>query len=422
MDSPTEAVDPKRDFALYVVRTLREAGFEALWAGGCVRDLVLGLPPKDYDVATNARPQQVQQLFRRTLAIGVSFGVIQVMGNGTEVEVATFRSDGQYTDGRRPDQVTFSSAQEDAQRRDFTINGMFLDPIEDKIIDYVGGRDDLERRIIRAIGDPFQRFEEDKLRMLRAVRFTANLGFELDSQTAQAIRQMANKLSVVSAERILVELRSMLTAVRRVAAVRLLHSTGLFEQIDATVALSYASNTARIESVLGHWRRPIPFPLALAGLLAGIDAKAVVQVAEDLMRRLKAANDERKAVVHLCTHRDALRNPREKRLAYIKRLRAQAGFDDLLDLTEAVEQFETGKHEDADYCRHLVSEWTENDFDPPPVITGEDLIEAGLPPGPNFKPILDAIRDAQLDGVVTNRREGLEMLQQLRASGSGRRQ
>src|SRR5690242_2559491 len=189
----------ERDFALDVVRRLRQAGHEALWAGGCVRDELLGLTPQDYDVATSARPEQVRSLFRRTIAVGMSFGVIEVLGPRTEgdwlkVQVATFRSDVSYSDGRHPDAVVFSSAREDALRRDFTINGMFFDPLENRLIDYVGGQEDLQARVLRAIGDPKQRFAEDKLRMLRAVRIATRFELEIEPATAEAIRVMAPQI------------------------------------------------------------------------------------------------------------------------------------------------------------------------------------------------------------------------------------
>src|SRR4051812_43094736 len=218
----------ERDFAVDVVRRLRGAGHQALWAGGCVRDELLGLTPKDYDVATSARPEEVRGLFRRTVAVGMSFGVVEVLGPYTSagrllVQVATFRSDGVYSDGRRPDSVVFSSPREDALRRDFTINGMFFDPIKGELIDYVGGQDDLRRQVLRAIGDPLQRFSEDKLRLLRAVRIAARFGLEVERGTADAIRAMADQIGVVSAERIADEVRKMLVDRHRVRALSLIH-------------------------------------------------------------------------------------------------------------------------------------------------------------------------------------------------------
>ena len=221
----------QRRFAVEVVHKLRNAGFEAFWAGGCVRDQLLGRTPKDYDVATNATPLQIRELFgrRRTLAIGASFGVITVIGSKAAgmIEVATFRKDAAYSDGRHPDHVTFSSAREDAARRDFTINGLFYDPLEDRIIDFVGGQDDLTSKTIRAIGNPRERFAEDKLRMIRAVRFSATFDFALEEETRAAIREMADQIGVVSPERIAMEMRRMLVDASCVAAVRLLLSTNL---------------------------------------------------------------------------------------------------------------------------------------------------------------------------------------------------
>src|SRR2546423_12854917 len=201
----------ERDFAVRVVQRLRDAGYQALWAGGCVRDELLGLVPKDYDVATDATPEQVRRLFRRTVAVGAAFGVVEVLGpRPLKVQVATFRSDVSYSDGRRPDRVVFSSAREDALRRDFTINGMFFDPLTDQLIDYVGGQEDLRARVLRAIGDPVRRFTEDKLRMLRAVRIATRFDLTLDEATATAVRAMAPEIRAVSAERIAEELRKLL--------------------------------------------------------------------------------------------------------------------------------------------------------------------------------------------------------------------
>src|SRR5437762_3715435 len=229
------AIDPQlaRQFAVDVVRRLRESGHQSLWAGGCVRDQLMGQLPKDYDVATDAVPDRVREVFgkRRTLPIGASFGVITVLGPEAagQIDVATFRRDATYSDGRHPDAVSFSDAEHDAQRRDFTINGLFFDPLEDRVIDYVGGQDDLARRVIRAIGDPLARIAEDKLRMLRAVRFAARFDFAIDDKTLAAIKQQARELVIVSAERIAAELRLILTHPNRARGMELLADTGLLE-------------------------------------------------------------------------------------------------------------------------------------------------------------------------------------------------
>ena len=218
------AISDQHPFALEIVLQLRAAGHIALFAGGCVRDSLLGREAKDYDIATTARPEQVRKLFghRRTLAVGASFGVIMVLApqGGGQVEVATFRTEGPYLDGRRPESVAFCTPEEDARRRDFTINGMFFDPVEQRVLDFVSGEQDLNAKIVRAIGNPHERFREDKLRMLRAVRFTATLGFSLDPETADAIRAMASELIVVSSERIAQELKKMLLDPHRRRAIQ----------------------------------------------------------------------------------------------------------------------------------------------------------------------------------------------------------
>ena len=234
-----------RAFAIEVVQQLQQAGYQALWAGGCVRDQLLGLTPKDYDVATAATPDQVRDVFghKRTLAIGASFGVITVLGprSADPIEVATFRRDGGYSDGRRPDAVEYTDAKEDALRRDFTINGMFYDPAADQVIDFVGGQEDLAAKRIRAIGVADQRIEEDKLRMLRGVRFAAKHRFEIEDCTLQAIQRRATEISVVSKERIGAEMQRMLADPNRATAVKLLRETKLLAEVIPEGQLLYAS-------------------------------------------------------------------------------------------------------------------------------------------------------------------------------------
>jgi poly(A) polymerase len=284
----------EREFATDVVRRLRAAGHQALWAGGCVRDMLLGREPDDFDVATDARPEQVQTLFKRTVAVGVSFGVIQVLGpRPLAVEVATFRSDGSYSDGRHPDTVVFSSPEEDARRRDFTVNGMFFDPIEEKYIDYVGGQDDLQAGVLRAIGDPVQRFSEDKLRLLRAVRFATRFQLKLDPATAAAIRAMAGEITVVSAERIAEELRKLLTDPRRAEGMGLLAYVGL-----SAVLLPEVADVAKAVRVLESLPTDASFPLALAAILQDLDSKAAGRTC----LRLKLSNAERARIEWLVWH------------------------------------------------------------------------------------------------------------------------
>ncbi len=391
-----------RDFAVSIVTTLRAANYHALFAGGCVRDLLLGKTPADFDVATDATPDDVMRLFRRTVPVGVSFGVIRVIGSKSqgEVEVATFRSDGEYLDGRRPESVTFGSAETDALRRDFTINGMFLDPVTNEVIDYVGGRNDLDGRVIRAIGDPFARFAEDKLRLLRAVRFAARLEFEIESQTADAIRSMASEVTQVSIERIMDEWRKMIVPPTRVRALTMARELGLLQ-----VLISGLSEESWIETirVLNALPNEPGFPLAMAALLRKLGVAATV-------RDWKLSNSDRDRIVRLIEAQDALLNPDSLPRSRLKRILASPEINELLDLHESIALATTGDWTHVNYCRRYLRELPDGPIDPPPLVTGRDLIEAGLKPGPRFSGLLEKIRDAQLDGVIQTKEDGIKLI------------
>lgn len=427
------APDPNRSFAEGVVRRLREAGHQALFAGGCVRDLLLGRAPKDYDVATDARPEQVRALFgqRRTLAVGASFGVIVVVATKAErdagahpVEVATFRTEGPYLDGRRPEHVSFATPEEDAKRRDFTINGMFLDPIEDRVLDFVGGQADLRAGVIRAIGDPRERMTEDKLRLLRAVRFAATLGFRLDDATAAAVREMAGQLTVVSAERIAQELRRMLVHDNRRRAAELCAECRLLEVIfpELTPALHPArpdevsrwEQTLRALDLFGRAR----FESALVILLHAVALDAVagrdsaVPLAE-VCRRLKLSNEERDLAVWLAVHEHDVDSIQDRPVWFLKRLCAHPAIADLLAVTRALHTAAGQSLADVEYVEQFLATTPPEQIDPPPILTGTDLVALGLKPGPEFKRILDAVRNAQLDGTITTRDEALAFARRL---------
>jgi poly(A) polymerase len=453
----------ERDFALDVVRRLREAGYEALWAGGCVRDELLGLAPKDYDVATSAHPEQVRRFFRRTVAVGMSFGVVEVLGPRTsngflKVQVATFRSDVSYSDGRHPDAVVFSSPREDALRRDFTINGMFFDPLENRLIDYVGGQVDLRARRLRAIGDPALRFDEDKLRMLRAVRQATHYEFEIESATAEAIRVMASQIGVVSAERIAEELRKLLVDPRRSHGMRLLMDLGLAESILPELlpmrglpqglprpdgpalpppgmpgpvaedgSLDLWEHVLRVLDLL---ESPISFSLALAALLHDVGKPRTVgrtperytfyshehvgrRMAGEICERLKLSNDEQKRIEWLVEKHQILSDARQMRPSKLKTLLIHPGIHELLHLHRA-DALASGRATDhVEYCEELLRQWTIQDLNPPPLLTGDDLIQAGLKPGPLFKKLLDAAREAQLDGTLHTPKEAWDLVQHL---------
>ncbi len=405
-DGP-DASTPQRAFALEVVERLRSRGYQALWAGGCVRDLLLGRLPADYDVATDARPEQVQQLFRRTVAVGASFGVIVVVGgrHRGDVEVATFRSDGAYIDGRRPESVVFSSPEEDALRRDFTINGMFYDPVADRVIDYVGGRDDLEAGVVRAIGDPRARFDEDKLRLLRAVRFAARFGFDLESQTRAAVEAMADLVTVVAAERITHELRKMLEHPQRSKAMRMTLDVGLLGPILPRVDAMAARETDwRITlDALERLGSEVELPLALATLLNRIDSgeTTLEQFADDLARDLRLSNAERTRLTWLVSCRNVLVEAPNLAISTLKRILAEPGIDDLIRLHEVLAWADDRSSDHVVFVRNYLCSQPDGPIDPPPLITGRDLIALGLKPGPHFAALLDRVRDAQLENGVT---------------------
>ena len=410
--------EQQRRFAVEVVRRLREAGFEALWAGGCVRDQMLDRMPVDYDVATNATPEQIRRLFghRRTLAIGAAFGVITVLGPkpAGAVEVATFRKETTYSDGRHPDQVTFSSAEEDASRRDFTINGLFYDPLEERVIDFVGGCDDLRRGVIRAIGDPRERFSEDKLRMLRAVRFSANFDFPLEADTLTAIGRMADGITVVSPERIAVEMRRMLVGPRPSDAVRMMIDTGLAAAILPEIVPRDDAGKRRLETVLEVVSRLSQpgFPLALAALLhESADGPAVRKVC----RRWRLSNQETDRSVWLVDNLGAVSDAPTLRWSVLQKILISEGIEDLLSLHEAARPADA---EDVAYCRAQLRKPCEQ-LDPPPLITGDDLAQHGIPPGPKYRDLLAAVRDAQLDEEILTRSEALAMVDRMMGNGSG---
>lgn len=405
---------PQREFAVEVVQVLRDAGFESLWAGGCVRDSLLGREPEDYDVATDARPDDVQKLFRRTLNVGATFGVTIVLGRRQQgqVEVATFRADGEYLDGRRPKDVQFSSAEQDALRRDFTINGMFYDPVADRVIDYVAGQRDLTAGIVRAIGNPRERFAEDKLRLLRAVRFAAALGFELEPLTQAAVCEMAAQISVVSAERIAQELHKMLCLPQRAVAVGLLKDTGLLPVILPELDTSHEGTWQTTRHALDALPAAASFELAAATLLQSLEAGQ----AEQLSRRLRLSNKEIDAITWLVANGDSLRGARDFEPARLKTLLAHPLAESLIQLVQA--RGAATDDEDAAFCAEYLESTPADILNPAPLIGGSDLIAAGLQPGPEFKGILDAVRDAQLNGEIVSREDALALAKRIAAAGT----
>ncbi len=434
--------EASRRFATEVVSRLRAAGFQSLWAGGCVRDLILGQVPADYDVATDATPDQVIAILPyHTVPVGISFGVVRVLDpkhSGVEVEVATFRSDGAYVDGRRPETVVFGSPQLDAERRDFTINGMFLDPLSDELFDYVGGQEDLKRRLLRAIGDPEARLREDKLRVLRAIRLAARFHLQIELRTDAALRSMAGAVVTVSAERIAQELRRMLVHATRARAMNFALDVGVVKAILPPLAGMkglFQGKPVQPESDLWDHTMlvlellpPDPsFTLAFAALVHDVGKPRCVEIdqgrvrfpnheqlgakiAAQLCRSLKLSVAERERITWLVAHQRDLVAARELPESKLKQMLAEPGISELLALDRADALASTGSALDVDYCEYYLRELPAGPINPPPLVTGHDLVRHGLTPGPSFKQILDQIRIAQLDGKFRSKPEALRWL------------
>ena len=418
-----------REDALAVLTRLREAGHVAYFAGGCVRDELLGLTPKDYDVATDAPPDRVRELFTNTQAVGAAFGVILVRHKKSVVEVATFRTDGKYLDGRRPEAVTFTTAEEDAKRRDFTINGLFLDPISNKVIDYVGGQADLKNKVLRAIGDPNHRFDEDHLRLLRAVRFAARFGLEIEPATAAAMKTNAPQLARISPERIAEELRLTLTSSTRDRAWGMLQQFALDTVIFRFLKLPWnephpevrgARETVLFADVIPG--QPIPFALALAAAVLEYAAQrlphlvewprvllelTVRSVVQALRQALRLSNDETDLLQGTLYGVEFLLREEQPSVAQLKRFLARPAANYSRALLAALPL--SGDPRIRDDVEERLRELEQSDFAPAPLVTGDDLTDAGLMPGPRFKVALDQTYDAQLERRITTRKEAIEM-------------
>jgi tRNA nucleotidyltransferase/poly(A) polymerase len=380
----------------------------------------LGLVPKDYDVATSAPPDEIRRVFgkRHTRAVGAAFGVICVIGSkraGT-IEVATFRRDAAYSDGRHPDAVTFSTAEHDAQRRDFTINGLFFDPLAQRVIDFVGGQRDLQGRVVRAIGDAEQRLHEDRLRMLRAVRFAATFDFALDEGTLAAIQKLAHSLVAVSAERIAGELRMMLTGPNRVRAVELMRESGLLEVVlpeSAAIALGDTESDAsrgetpwaRTMGMLGHLQAP-SFALALAVLLREFWSSAAT--VREIGSRWRLSNAEIDTAAWLLSHVDTARQAKDVAWSRLQPILAAPHAVELVALAEAIAHATAEPTTHVDYCRQKLA-LPPHELDPPALLDGDDLKACGVPAGPVYRDLLTAVRDAQLEGAIADKPQALDL-------------
>ena len=427
----------KEAAARAIAQRLREAGYVAYFAGGCVRDRLLGREPQDFDVATSAAAAVVQQLFTKTIPVGVQFGVVVVLIEGEAVEVATFRSDAVYLDGRHPSSVHFGSAEEDARRRDFTINGMFLDPVTDTVIDYVGGQADLQAGIIRAIGDPAARISEDRLRMLRAVRFAARLGFQIDPATFAAIQTVAATITDMAWERIGDELVRIITDCESGSARRgfeLLDRTGLLPPVLPEIAAlkgveqspDYHPEGDVFVHTLGLLEQ-LEHPaetLALGALLHDIakphcaqhiDARITfyghcqigAEMAVAVCQRLRRSRETWERVALLVRDHLRLLHAPQMRLSTLKRFLASEHIEELLELARIDA---TASNKDLTYyhfCCEKLRELGAEAIRPAPLLRGRDLLQLGFEPGPRFSQILEAVTEAQLDGTLHTREQAI---------------
>lgn len=385
--------------ALAILERLRAAGFEALLAGGCVRDRLLGVVPKDYDVATNARPEEVLRLYPRARAVGAKFGVVLVRKNGQDVEVATFRKDGPYFDGRRPEHIEYGTAEEDARRRDFTINGLFFDPATDRVLDYVGGQEDLRAGIIRTIGSAAQRFSEDHLRMLRAARFAARLGFTIEPGTREQIRQLAPRLVAISPERIAMELSAILTAGTRVVGWRLLGETGLCGYLVPDWRPDEGEQARIAERLAALPAEEIAFPLALAALWADEGSAGAARYA----RALRCSNREERAVRWLLATREQVRHPDRLDLAALKRMRADRDWPLVPPFLRGVLRGEGADDAAQERMLARIAAIPKEKVAPPPLLSGHDMSALGVPPGRATGAAMEMMYTAQLNEEIGDR-------------------
>jgi poly(A) polymerase len=436
-----------KDFAISIVRSLQKAGYQAYFVGGCVRDMLLGREPADYDVATDATPDQVMRIFPETYAVGVKFGVVLVPASSTNpnenavVEVATFRSDIGYSDGRHPDQVRYSKdPREDVERRDFTINGLLLNPIDQEVLDFVGGRKDLESGIIRAIGEPERRFAEDKLRMLRAIRFAARFSYTIEPVTFAAIQKLAPQIHQVSRERVRDELTKMLTEGHARNAFLLLDQTGLLREVLPEISAMkgveqppqfHPEGDVFVHTLLLLDKLPQPCPptLAWGALLHDVGKPATfriaperirfdghvdvgIKMAEEICRRLRFSNDDAEQIIALVGNHMRFAQALQMKESTLKKFMRMPGFEEHLELHRLDCQASHGDLTSFNFMREKMAATPVEVMRPAPLITGDDLIDAGYSPGPQFKEILAAIEDGQLEGRLRDRDAAMEFVRQ----------
>jgi len=386
--------------AIQIIRRLRKAGFQALLAGGCVRDMLLGKKPKDYDVVTDAAPAEVCKIFRRTIKVGAKFGVIIILADSQQVEVATFRTETGYTDGRRPDKVSFTSAQQDALRRDFTINGMFYDPLQKKVIDYVGGQKDLKSKNLRTIGKADERFSEDYLRMLRAVRFAAQLDFEIEKNTLIAVKKYSGRITKISGERIAAELELLSAAAGRKKGVKLLIKTGLAERI---FPIFKNARTAELAvKVFDYLPKEIVFELAVAALFVACRTGDAMEN----LKILKLSRNQLKHIKFLLERRGYLLNS-DMGLAHLKLIISEPYFEDLYSLQKAIQKADGKSLSALLTVRRRADALAGSQLRPKPLLNGYEIIRLGAEQGPQVGLIGRELYIEQLSERITTKQEAV---------------
>jgi putative nucleotidyltransferase with HDIG domain len=425
------------DKAIAVVRRLRQEGYQAFFAGGCVRDMLLKKMPQDYDITTDAKPEEIQRLFPETIPVGAQFGVILVLIDGQPLEVASFRYDGPYLDGRRPTHVRYGSLEEDVRRRDFTVNGMVYDPIDDRLIDMVEGQKDLGRRVIRAIGEPRARFEEDRLRMIRAVRFAASLGFEIEPATFAAIQQLAATIAQIALERIGDEVTRILIEGGAHRGFELLDQSGLLAVLLPEIValkgtlqspdyhpegdvfthtllllsrLESPSETLAYGCLLHDVAKPICFRQEAERITFYGHTETGATMAEEILKRLKRPRAVWERVAYLV--RNHLRHVQapQMRLSTLKRYLREEGIDELLELARIDALSSNGDLQYYRFCKERLAELDQETIRPPPLVRGDDLIALGFTPGPIFAEILRQVEDRQLGGELNSQEQALDWI------------
>lgn len=424
--------------AIDIIGKLQEKGHIAYLAGGCVRDMLRGETPKDYDIATSALPEEITSIFTKTREVGVHFGVVIVIVNNQAFDVATFRNDGSYKDGRHPEEVTFSTPQDDTARRDFTVNGIFFDPISEKYIDFVEGKSDIDKKVIRAIGEPNLRFQEDHLRLLRAIRFAARFDYEIEAETWNSIKSNASGISKISKERIRDELTKILLNENRVLGFDLLVESGLMEHIipeilqlkgceqppqfhpegdvfvHTRLMLSLLKDAPSIELVLSVLLHDIGKPATYSFdeeadriRFNGHD-KLGAEMSEQILRDLKFSNSIIEDVVQMVANHMTFKDVQKMRQSKLKRFMSRSTFNDEIELHRVDCLGSWGGLDNYDFLNKKVVEFANEPIIPQPLLTGKDLIELGWSPGPDLGQTLNSVQDMQLEGKLNSKDEALE--------------